>query len=109
MTKSQLLNQIQSMAGHDVKTLVLEWLRGTDGRLEDLEQMLDGGEVEYGEVEYGEVDDQGNFQPLTEAAMAAQSLRVLEDYKQNRDGVPHELVSEWLDSIGSENLLPCPK
>jgi hypothetical protein len=104
MTKSQLLNQIQAMAGHDVKALVLEWLMGTDGRLEDLEQMLDGEEIEYGAI-----DEQGNFQPLTEAERAAQSLQVLEDYKRDRDGVSHEIVSEWLDSIGSENPLPCPK
>jgi hypothetical protein len=104
MTKSQLLDQIQAMEGQDVKALVLAWLTGTDGNLADLEQMLDGEEIEYGEI-----DDQGNFQPLTEAEMAAQSLRVLEDYKRNPDGVSHDRVSEWLDSIGSENPLPCPK
>ncbi len=36
--------------------------------------MLDGEEIEYGEI-----DDQGNFQPLTEAEMAVQSLKVLEE------------------------------
>jgi hypothetical protein len=104
MTKSQLLNQIQAMAGHDVKALVLAWLTGTDGRLEDLAQMLDGDDLVYGET-----NTEGNFQPLTEAEMAAQSLQVLADYQQNRDGVSHDRVSEWLDSIGTENPLPCPK
>ena len=61
------------------------------------------------EEEYGAIDDQGNFQPLTEAEMAAQSLKVLQDYQQNRDGVSYDRASEWLNSIGSENPLPCPK
>lgn len=102
--KSQLLDHIQAMEGHDVKALILAWLMGTDGRLEDLEQMLDGDAIVYGEL-----DAQGNFQPLTAAEMAAQSLQVLEEYQRNRDGVSHDRVSEWLDSIGSENPLPCPK
>ncbi len=102
--KSQLLDYIQAMEGHDVKALVLAWLTGTDGRVEDLAQMLDEDTTVYGEL-----DAQGSFQPLTEAAMAAQSLRVLEEYKQNRDGVSHDRVSEWLDSVGSDNPLPCPK
>ncbi|MFM2431601.1 MAG: hypothetical protein RLZZ511_2814 [Cyanobacteriota bacterium] len=104
MTKSQLLDQIQAMEGHDVKALVLEWLTGTDGRLEDLEQMLDGDEVVYGEI-----NEEGRFQSLTETEMVAQSLQVLEEYKRDRDGVSHDRVSEWLDSIGTEHPLPCPK
>lgn len=52
--KSQLLDHIQAMEGHDVKALVLEWLTGTDGRLEDLEQMLDGEEDVQEQVLYAQ-------------------------------------------------------
>jgi hypothetical protein len=52
--KSQLLDHIQAMEGHDVKALVLEWLTGTEGRLEDLEQMLDGEEDFQEQVLYAQ-------------------------------------------------------
>ncbi len=45
---------------------------------------------------YGTIDREGNFQVLSEDQMAAESLRVLEEYKRDRDGVSHDRVSEWL-------------
>ena len=105
MTKrTQLLDQIASMEDQAVKALVVEWLSGTDGSLDDFGRLIDDTD----DLTYGEIDDQGEFQPLTEAQMAAQSLQTLEAYKRNRDGVSHDQVSHWLNSIGTENPLPRP-
>lgn len=87
-----------------MKTLVMDWLIGSEGKLEDLEQLLDDGNVVYGEI-----NPQGDFQVLTEAEMAAQSLQVLADYRANQTGISHDRASAWLDSIGSENPLSCPQ
>jgi hypothetical protein len=103
MTKAQILDRIQTLEDHQVKSLVLAWLTDTEGSLAELEILIDQHDV------YGELDAQGNFQALTEAQMAAQSLQVLEEYQRNRDGVTHDRVVEWLDSIGSENPLSCPQ
>jgi hypothetical protein len=103
--QTTILSYIQELEDHQVKALVLEWLTGTEGSLAELGQLLDAGD---GQV-YGELDPEGRFQPLAEAQMAAKSLEVLEEYKRTRQGVSHDRVSEWLDSIGSENPLPCPQ
>jgi hypothetical protein len=100
--KSQLLEHIRSMEGHEVKALVVEWLVETEGGWDDLGRMVDG-------QAYGAIDREGNFQVLSEDQMAAESLRVLEEYRRDREGVSHDRVGEWLDSVGSENPLPCPQ
>lgn len=95
------------MEGHEVKALVLAWLAETAGSLDEFGQLL--GDAAADDLTYGEIDPQGNFQALTEAQMASQSLAALEAYKLDRDGVSHDQVGEWLDSIGSEHPLPCPR
>ena len=106
----QITDQVQALESTRVKELVLEWLAGTDGSLDDFEKLL---ETDYAlsdaALPYGELDDQGRFQPLTEAEMAAKSLPTLAAYQRTRVGVPHEQVREWLDSIGTANPLPCPQ
>jgi hypothetical protein len=94
-----------------VKAIVLEWLEGTEGSLDEFEQLLEAGSVgmDADELLYGELDEHRTFQPLTEAEMAMKSLQVLEDYKRTRNGVSHERVQEWLDSFGTDNPLPCPR
>jgi hypothetical protein len=52
---------------------------------------------------------QQNPQNLTEAEMISQSIQTLAAYQRDRDGVPHDRVCQWLDSIGTDNPLPRPK
>jgi hypothetical protein len=109
--RHQLANHIQALEGDHVKAIVLEWLEGTEGSLDEFEQLLEAGSVgtDADELLYGELDEHRTFQPLTEAEMAMKSLQVLEDYKRTRNGVSHERVQEWLDSFGTDNPLPCPR
>jgi hypothetical protein len=109
--RHQITSHVQLLESDRVKALVLDWLAGTSGSLADFEQLLeaDYAVTDAEELSYGELDAHGMFQPLTEAEMAAKSLQVLEEYKRTREGVPHEQVGEWLDSIGTDNPLPCPR
>ena len=109
--RHQIANHVQGLDSEQVKALVLDWLAQTDGSLSDFEYLLTAeyAATDEDEAVYGNRDEQGTFQPLTEAEMAAKSLQVLEEYKRTRKGVPHERVREWLDSIGTDNPLPCPK
>ena len=106
----KITDRVQALESTRVKELVLEWLAGTDGSLDDFEKLL---ETDYAVVDaaspYGELNDQGGFQPLTEAEMAAKSLQALAAYERTRVSVPHEQVRAWLDSIGTANPLPCPQ
>ncbi len=56
---------------------------------------------------FGELDEHLNFSPLTEAEMIQQSLDVLANYQQ--DGIPHEQVEAWVNSLGTDYRQPCPK
>jgi hypothetical protein len=107
----QITDQVQALASTRVKELVLEWLTGTDGSLDDFEKLLETDYVmsDAANLPYGEFDQQGMFQPLTEAEMAVKSLQALATYEQTRAGIPHERVRAWLDSIGTANPLPCPR
>jgi hypothetical protein len=113
--RQQLANQVQALDGDRVKALVLGWLLETEGRVDNFSELLEETlEAEHSlreesNVVYGDIDENLTFQPLEEAEMIAKSLQVLEDYKRTRQGISDERVQKWLDSLGTENPLPCPK
>jgi hypothetical protein len=113
VNRQQLANQVQALNGDQVKALVLGWLLDTEGRVDDfgelLEETLEHSFSEESHVVYGDLDEGLTFQPLEEAEMIAKSLQVLEEYKKNRQGIPNDRAQDWLDSLGTENPLPCPK
>ncbi len=41
--------------------------------------------------------------------MVEGSLQVLEEYKRTGNGISHEQVREWLDSLGTDQPRSCPK
>jgi hypothetical protein len=92
----QIANQIQALDSHQVKALVLSWLTDTGGSLQDFESLL--------QAEYPLSD-----QPQTEAEMIEKSLQALEEYQRTGTGISHDRVREWLDSLGTDQPLPCPK
>jgi hypothetical protein len=106
-SKAQIIEHVQTLASHQVKELVLEWLAGTETNLDEFERLLDTDYPSDLDSDYGELNHEGNFQPLTESQMGAKSLDVLESYQRTRDGIPHEQVQEWLDGIASGNSRSC--
>jgi hypothetical protein len=115
VNRQQLANQVQALNGDQVKALVLGWLLDTEGRVDDFGELLEEAlETEQSlseesHIVYGDLDEGLTFQPLEEAEMIAKSLQVLEEYKKNRQGIPNDRAQDWLDSLGTENPLPCPK
>jgi hypothetical protein len=115
VNRQQLANQVQALNGDQVKALVLGWLLDTEGRVDDFGELLEETlEAEHplseeSNIVYGDLDENLTFQPLGEDEMIAKSLQVLEDYKRTRQGISNERAQEWLDSLGTENPLPCPK
>jgi hypothetical protein len=115
VNRQQLANQVQALNADQVKALVLGWLLDTEGRVDDfgelLEETLETEQSlsEESPIVYGDLDEGLTFQPLEEAEMIAKSLEVLEEYKKNRQGIPNDRAQEWLDNLGTENPLPCPK
>jgi hypothetical protein len=110
MNKTPIADRIEFLDSIQFKMLVLAWLSGTEGRLDDFEALLDQERerLPAEDLRYGELDANASFKPLTESEMAAESLRVLEAYQRDRAGIPHERVQAWLDSfcrsIGSDEF-----
>ncbi|NER30086.1 MAG: hypothetical protein F6J89_21305 [Symploca sp. SIO1C4] len=59
-------------------------------------------------LQYGEFNDNLNFVPLTEEEMAQKSLEVIRNYERTEHAIPHAKVREWIESLGTDNPLPCP-
>lgn len=105
----QIANQIQALDSRQVKALVLSWLTVTGGSLRDFESLL---EVEYAISEQPQTVDCNSDEtllPQTEAEMIEQSLQALEEYQRTGKGISHDRVRQWLDSLGTDRPLPCPK
>jgi len=112
MTDQQAIaNNVKALDSERVKALVLDWLSGTSGSLSDFEHLLESEprNKDADALEYGEIDETLFFQPMTDAEMVKSSLLVLEAYKRAGNGVSHERVKEWLDSLGTEQPRSCPK
>ena len=108
--RQQILEHLQPLPGEQVKTLLLTWLTGTSGELEDFEQLLTNKPTQTTEesLEYGEIDAELNFQPLTEADMIQQSKSALETYRRTGSGVEHEMsiMGERIDRFSQSVLIP---
>jgi hypothetical protein len=109
--KQQILGYLEVLTGEEVKIILLQWLSGSDGNLEDFERLLTNQSTQEVEksFEYGNINAELNFQPLTEVQMIQQSKSVLENYQSKGSGVAHNLVREWVDSLGTDEELPCPR
>ncbi|MEH2274556.1 MAG: hypothetical protein V7K40_07030 [Nostoc sp.] len=109
--RQQILEQLKTLPGEQVKTLVLTWLTDSSTSLEDFEQLLTNQLTQTPEesFESGEIDTELNFQPLTEVQMVQQSQSALEAYRSTGSGIAHDRVREWADSLGSDQERPCPK
>ena len=109
--RQQILEHLEILPSEEVKTLLLTWLTSSEGDLEDFERLLTNPFVQTTEesFEFGEVDTALNFQPLTEAEMVQQSKSAFEAYRRKGSGVPHNLVREWADSLGTDEERPCPR
>lgn len=99
--RQQIVEHLEILPGEQVKTLLLTWLTGTSGDLEDFEQLLTNQLTQTTEelFDVGEIDAALNFQPLTEAQMVQQSQAALKAYRRKGSGVAHERVREWADSL----------
>ena len=109
--RQEIAEQVRGLTGEQVKTLVLNWLSATEASLVDFEQLLENEYTQISHEEttiYGELDETLEFHPLTEEQMIQKSLDALEEYRATGDGVSHHQIQEWVDSLGSDSVLPCP-
>ncbi|GAQ00191.1 hypothetical protein [Leptolyngbya sp. NIES-2104] len=104
-----IAHQVEELDSERVKALVLDWLSETSGSLSDFERLLGGEPRQETALEYGQLDEALSFHQMTNAEMVESSLQVLAEYKRKRNGVSHERVRDWLDSLGSDQPRSCPK
>ena len=105
MTHQQALaHHMEALDSERVEALLLDRLSRTSGSLSDFERLLESEpqNADAAVLEYGQLDETLTFQPMTDAEMVESSLHVLEEYKRTGNGVSHERVSEWLNSLGAD-------
>ena len=104
-------NHVETLESEQVKALVLNWLSRTDGSLSDFERLLESEfrSFDTAVLECGQIDETLAFQPMSDSHKIESSLQVLEEYKRTGNGIAHERVREWLDSLGTDQPRSCPK
>ena len=106
--RTELAARIQHLPAEQIKRAVLQWLGTEEGDLMDLEQTLTQ-DTHQPQMVYGTVDHHNTFVPLTDEEMIAQSLESLEEYQQSGHSIPATTMESWVDSLDSDNPLPCPQ
>jgi hypothetical protein len=97
----QLQSQVQAMSGDRLKQVVLSWLASEERTIDEFEQLVENS----GDYEWGKIDENQQFQPMTEDEMVAESLAAWAEYQKNPEGVPHDLVKRWAESLGQDDEL----
>lgn len=105
----QLQSQVQAMPSDRVKEIVLSWLADGGNTIGEFERLVEDNGAEFADYEWGEIDDDGQFRPMSEDEMVAESLAVWAEYQKNPEGVPHDAVKRWAESLGQDDELPCPQ
>ncbi|NEP57082.1 MAG: hypothetical protein F6K31_08665 [Symploca sp. SIO2G7] len=96
----QIVKQIEALPGEQVKAIVLAWLTASDGRFEDFAVKL---------AEDTDIDTTLGFPDLTAEEMRQEDMQRWENYLRTGHSISQEQVAEWLDNIGTDHELPCPK
>lgn len=93
------------MSGDRLKEVVLSWLASEEITITAFEQLVEN----FGDYEWGRIDEKLQFQPMTEDEMVAESLAVWAEYQRKPDGISHDAVKRWAESLGQDDELPCPQ
>ncbi len=101
--QQQILEYIEALPGDSVKAIVSEWVQLSNATLSDLKHLAEAALRSNG------VDTTVGFPDLTEDEILQECETRLQTYSQTQASVSHERVTEWLNSLGSEHPLPCPK
>jgi hypothetical protein len=108
--RQELATIVRDLPAERVKTAVIEWLGREKGDIADLKQNLSTETYSsQPQIVYGAINTNGNFTPLSESEMIAQSSDALNEYQLHGRGVSQQAMSEWADSLGTDNELPCPR
>jgi hypothetical protein len=108
--RQELATIVQDLPAERVKIAVIEWLSLEKGDIADLKQNLFlKAESNQSQMIYGAIDINGDFTPLSEEEMIAQSSEALNEYKLHGCGVSQQSMSKWAASLGTDGELPCPK
>jgi hypothetical protein len=93
-----------------LKSAVSEWINQSDVTLPTLEKILaahSSVDIDYTESDWEHFHQTG-FAFDTAEATREEDLQRLQRYRETGHGIPHEQVSEWLSSIGTDREQPCP-
>jgi hypothetical protein len=108
--RQELATILRDLPAEKVKTAVIEWLGTEKGDIADLKQNLSlESETNQSHMVYGAIDVNGDFTHLSEEEMITQSLEALNEYQLHGRSVSQQTMSEWGDSLGTDDELPCPR
>ncbi|MGG6266682.1 hypothetical protein ACQ4M3_10565 [Leptolyngbya sp. AN03gr2] len=101
--QQQILEYIEALPGESVKAIVREWVKQPDATLNNLRQLAEAAH------RHKDIDTTVGFPNLTEDEILEECEARLIQHSQNQRGIPHDQVAQWLQSLSSDDPLPCPK
>lgn len=107
--RQELATIVRDLPAEKVKTAVIEWLGREKGDIADLKQNLSTEYSNQLPMVRSAIDSNGDFTPKSESEMIAQSLEALNEYQLHGRSVSQQAMSEWADSLGTDDELPCPR
>jgi hypothetical protein len=110
--RQQIDTQLEAYSSLDaLKTAVREWFKTSDGSLDALTTALStyhNRGYDLNSNDWQELQDQDLTFKTDDAATREDKCR-LQRYWETGYGISHEQVAAWLNSVGTDRELPCPK
>ena len=102
--QQQILEYIERLPGDSVKEAVQAWVKSSNGSLIDFKRHLADRAASNGGA-----DTTIGFPNRSQEEVISESELRWQCYQQTQQGTAHTHVARWLDSIGTDDELPCPK
>jgi hypothetical protein len=109
--RQQIAMQLEGYPLEALKAAVQEWVSASDGSFDAFEKSLEAHRNDGYDLtsdDWAQLQEQGLVFD-SDAATREEHMRRLQRYRETGHAIPHEEVMAWLESIGTDSELPCPK
>lgn len=110
--RQQITTQLEAFQSlESLKAAVQDWVCSSDGSLDAFGKVLEAhqdDDFELTDEDWRQLQEQG-LAFDNDAATKEEDMRRIQRYRETGDAISHDEVAIWLDSIGTDDELPCPR